>query len=36
VYRPGRSVEELLNLDHIEDESPEGFRLDLTEIYQSL
>jgi Uma2 family endonuclease len=37
VYRSGRDPERLTDIDHIDGEGPvEGFRLDLTKIWQGL
>lgn len=37
VYRSGRNQERLVDIDHIDGEGPvEGFRLDLTDIWQGL
>jgi Uma2 family endonuclease len=37
IYRPGKEPEELVDADHIDGEGPvEGFRLDLSEIWQGL
>jgi len=37
LYRPGRDPERLVNVDHVDGEGPvEGFRLDLTDIWQGL
>ena len=37
VYRPGKDPERLVGVDHVDGEGPvEGFRLDLTDIWQGL